>query len=494
MICVSIGRGRHKHMLAEYHHLAEDGVKLVELRVDYIRSRIDLRRLLADRPCPCIVTCRREADGGQWTDTEQARLLLLRTAVVEGADYVDLEDDIAGGIPRYGKTKRIISYHNFRETPLDLEEIHQRLASKDADIVKIATMTHRPGDNLRMLRLIQQAKIPTVGLCMGEIGMPTRILCGKFGAPFSYATFHSERKMAPGQIGYKQMREIYHYDDINADTEVYGITADPVAHSMHPVVHNAAFHARKMNKVYVPFRVPRDDLRSFMDDCRGLEIKGLSVSIPHKDDVVRFLTQGDGAVRGIGAANTVAFDGMAMVGYNTDYRAFMDSLDTIFPESDKGASLIGKTVLVLGAGGISKAIVFGLRRREAEVVIASRTYDRARTLAEVFKGRAVQWYERMKVEPDILINATPIGMHPNLDQLPFDPEYLLRGMIVFDTVYDPEQTLLVKEARERACRVITGVDMFVRQAALQFKHFTGEDPPEEVMREEFKRFIGPVQW
>ena len=210
--------------------------------------------------------------------------------------------------------------------------------------------------------------------------------------------------------------------------------------------------------------------------------------------VVRFLTQGDGAVRGIGAANTVAFDDMTMVGYNTDYRAFMDSLDTMFPESDRGASLIGKTVLVLGAGGISKAIVFGLRRREAQVVIASRTYDRSRTLAETFKGRAVQWYERTKVEPDILINATPIGMHPNLDQLPFDPEFLLRGMIVFDTVYDPEQTLLVKEARVRACRVITGVDMFVRQAALQFKHFTNEDPPEDVMRNEFKRVIGPVQW
>lgn len=514
MICVTIGRGRHKHLMAEHRYLAEDGVPLVELRLDYIRSRLNLKRLLTDRPGPCIVTCRREQDGGQWADTEQARLLALRTAIVEGVDYVDLEDDVAGGIPRYGKTKRIISYHNFRETPHELEEIHARLASKDADIVKLATMAHRSSDNLRMLRLVKNAKIPTIGICMGEVGIPTRILCGKFGAPFSYATFHTERKMAPGQIAYKQMRELYRYDEINGDTEIYGVMADPIAHNMNPIVHNAAFRAHAMNKVYIPFRVSRDDLRSFMDDCRELGIKGLSVMLPHKEDIVRCLTQGDGAVRGIGACNTVVFGkalpadasdpvgagegaylGQAnVVGYNTDYRAFMDVMDTIYPEGDRSSSLVGKTALVLGAGGVSKAIVFGLRRREAEVVISSRTFDRARYLAELFKARAAAWYERMSVEPDIIINATPIGMHPNLDESPYDPDCLKRAQIVFDTVYNPEQTLLVKQARDKGCKVITGVDMFIRQVTLQFRHFTGQEASEEAMRNEFKRFIGPVQW
>jgi 3-dehydroquinate dehydratase/shikimate dehydrogenase len=494
MICVSIGRGRHKHLMAEHRYLAENGVQLVELRVDYVRSRVDLHRLLTDRPCPCIITCRREQDGGQWNDTEQNRLLLLRTAIVEGADYIDLEDDIADGIPRYGKTKRIVSYHNFRDTPADLEDIHRRLASKDADIVKIATMTHRPSDNLRMLNLIRSAKVPTVGLCMGEIGMPTRILAGKFGSPFTYATFHAERKMAPGQIPYKQMREVYRYDEIGAETEVYGIAADPVVQNLHPVVLNAAFHERQLNKVLVPFRVPHDDLRSFLEDCPGLGIRGLSVGIPHKEDVVRYLTQGDGAVRGISAANTVLFDEHSAVGFNTDYRAFTECLDSLFAEAERGASLKGKTALVLGAGGISKAIVFALHRRDAEVMISSRTFDRARYLAEVFHGRAVPWYERLKAEADILINATPIGMHPNVDETPFDETYLQRGMIVVDMVYDPEQTLLVKQAREKNCRVITGVELFIRQAGLQFKHFTGEESPDDVMRTEFKRFIGPVQW
>lgn len=494
MICVSIGRGRHKHLMAEHRHLAEDGIRLVELRVDYIRSPVNLKRLLTDRPCPCIITCRREQDGGQWNDTEQARQMLLRTAIVEGADYIDLEEDIAGGIRRFGKTKRIISYHNFRETPPDLEEIHRRLAALDADIVKIATMAHRPTDNVRMLRLMRDAKCPTIGICMGEIGIPTRLLASKFGAPFTYATFHLERKMAPGQIGYRQMREVFRYDELNADTEVYGVVADPAAQHLGPVVHNAAFRERKMNRVFVPFRVPRDELRAFMEDCLELGVKGISVALPHKEDVVRFLAQGDGAVRGIGAATTVLFEPDAMVGYNTEYRAFTDALDQLDPESQQARSLVGKTALVLGAGGMSRSIIFGLKRREAEVVVASRTFDRARALAERFRGRAVQWYERHKVEPDVLVNATPIGMHPNVDESPFDHVYLNRGMIIFDTVYNPEQTLLVKEARDKGCKVITGVDMFVRQAALQFKHFTGEEAPEEVMRNEFKRAIGPAQW
>jgi 3-dehydroquinate dehydratase/shikimate dehydrogenase len=174
MICVSIGRGRHRHVIAEHKHLADNGVRLVELRVDYIQGAVQLKRLLKDRPCPVIVTCRRGSEGGRWEQSEEARLLLLRTAIVEGADYVDLEDDIAAKIPRYGATKRIVSHHDFGKTPADLTLLHKRLAALDADIVKIATMANHPTDNLRMLELVHSSKLPTVGLCMGDIGQPTR--------------------------------------------------------------------------------------------------------------------------------------------------------------------------------------------------------------------------------------------------------------------------------------------------------------------------------
>jgi 3-dehydroquinate dehydratase/shikimate dehydrogenase len=493
MICVCIGRGRHKHTLAEHRYLAEQGVRLVELRVDYIRSQVNIKRLLADRPCPCIVTCRREQDGGQWTGTEQARQLVLRTAIVEGADYVDLEDDIAGSIPRFGKTKRIISYHNFRETPDDLEGIHRQMADYDPDIIKVATMAHRPSDNLRVLRLMRNAEIPTIGLCMGEVGTPTRILAGKFGAPFTYATFLHERQLAPGQLSFKQMREVFRYDSIRASTEVYGVVADPVTQNLNPVLLNAAFHHLKQNKVFVPFRVPPDELGSFMDSCSELGIKGLIVTVPHKEAIPRFLTQIDDAVRDVGTASTVVFERGGVVGYNTDYRAFLSCLDEVFPDVARERMMVGKTALVMGAGGLAKAIVYALKQREADVVITSRTHERAKELAEQLKARTAQWYERQKVETNLIVNATPIGMHPNVDESPYDPTILSRSTIVFDTVHNPEQTLLVKGARDVGCRVITGVDLFIRQAAQQCAHFTGQEPPLELMRTELKRAIGPAQ-
>ena len=198
MICVSIARNRHRHLIAEHRHLVEEGVELVELRVDYINGPVGMKRLLRKRPGPVVITCRRERDGGRWKESESARLMLMRAAVAEGADYVDLEDDIAAEVPRFGSTKRIISYHNFTETPDDLDAIHQRIGELDPDIIKVCTQANNPHDAVRMLRLVKESKTPTVGICMGEMGVASRILTGRCGAPLTYASFSKERTLAPG--------------------------------------------------------------------------------------------------------------------------------------------------------------------------------------------------------------------------------------------------------------------------------------------------------
>ena len=492
-ICVSIGRGRHRQMLAEYKHLAEHGAKLVELRVDWILRPVNLKRLLTDRPCPCVFTCRRESDGGKWSKTENERLILLRSAIVEGVDYIDLEEDVAASIPRYGKTKRIVSYHNFRETPEDIWEIHQRLAKLDADIVKLATMSHSQHDNLRMMRVIKDAKIPTIGLCMGEIGAPTRVLCGKFGSPFSFATFHAERSMAPGQLSFQEMRDLYRFETINADTDVYGVIADPVAHSLSPKVHNAAFGALGLNKVYLPFRVAPDELPSFLANCRELGVKGLSVTIPHKEQVMRYLTQSDEPSTVIGAVNTIDFSTATASGSNTDYYAAMQSVLRAMGRSDLERPLTGVKALVLGSGGVARAIVHGLKNYGAEVTITGRTPINVDDLAHRFHCTTVPWDERHGAKCDLLVNCTPVGMHPNVDETPYDERGMRGSMVVFDTIYNPEQTLLIKKARNAGCTTITGVDMFVTQAALQFKKFTGEDAPVDPMRKEVARAIGAAR-
>lgn len=496
MICVAIGRSRHKHIMAEHRHLAEQGAKLVELRLDYVASKINVRRLLAendDLDCQVIITCRRLEDGGKWSGTEEARQLLLREAIAEGVDYVDIEEDIAAQIPRFGKTKRIISYHNFRKTPDNLRELHAEMAQLDPDIIKIATMANDPHDNLRMLEMMQESEIPTVAMCMGDIGTPSRILAGKFGAPFTYATFHHERTLAPGQLSFQQMRTIYRYPNIGPETAVYGVIADPVGHSLSPHVHNDAFEHRKLNAVYVPFRVPSDTLGQFMQDAPRLGIKGLSVTIPHKEAIAKHLTKVDPAVKSIAAVNTAVFDGGEVIGYNTDYNAAMDCIEYSLGEiGAKPSPVRNKRVLVLGAGGVARPIVYGLRNRGGLVTIASRTKQRAERLAEAFDCKAIDWDSRHRAQCDIIVNCTPVGMHPNVDESPISKTFLKPSMLVFDTVYNPESTLLIKDARARNCEVVTGVEMFVRQAQLQYFLFTRQEADPHRMREVLKRAIGPI--
>jgi len=249
MICVSLGRTRHSSMIEEHTALAAKGAELVEFRLDYMRNRPDIGRLLKDRPTPVVVTCRRKTDRGRWNGTEEQRLAILREAIIAGAEYVDLEEDTAASIRRYGKTKRIISYHNFDETPIELFDIHRRLCQRDADVVKIVTMANSPTDNVRMLELVESAKVPTVGFCMGEFGTLSRILCGKAGSPFTYASFSREREMAPGQLSWAEVRNLYNFNHINKDTAVFAVIGDPIAQSKSPLIHNAAFRKMGLNAV-----------------------------------------------------------------------------------------------------------------------------------------------------------------------------------------------------------------------------------------------------
>ena len=490
MICVGIARGRHRHMIAEHKFLADNGIGLVELRLDFIQGKVQVKRLFRSRPCPAIATCRRAADGGHWAGSEEERQLVLRTAIVEGTEYVDLEDDIASQIRRYGPTKRIISHHDFQKTPADLAVLHKRLADLDADIVKIATMSNHPSDNLRMLEMVQAATVPTIGICMGDIGMPTRVLTGRCGAPFTYATFHEDRLLAPGQIGWRQMRDVYRYDQIGRGTRIYGVVADPVGHSLSPVVHNAALAAAGIDAVYLPFRVPAEQLDEFLWEAGRWPLAGLSVTIPHKESVLRHVTAKDDLVTAIGAANTLMFSGDTVMAHNTDATAAVESLESALRE--QGAEgLVDvtavKTALVLGAGGAARAVAFGLRKRGIEVTVCSRTVERARRIAAEVGCKAIDWTARYKVPYDCIVNATPVGMHPLVNETPFEKEHLRPYMVVFDTVYNPENTLLVKEARASGCRIVTGVDMFVRQAAIQFRLWHGVEPSETVMRDALKR-------
>jgi 3-dehydroquinate dehydratase/shikimate dehydrogenase len=481
-------------MYAEYYAAGLAGADIVELRLDYLRRDPDLKRLLLSRPCPVMITCRRTQDGGRWSAPEDKRLLLLRSAIVHAVDYVDLETDIARKVPRYGKTKRVISYHNYQTTPQNLDAIAEEMRALDPDIIKMVTMAERPSDNMRVLDLVRRSPVPTVAFCMGDMGVPSRVLTGMFGAPFTYAAFNAERILAPGQVSFRDMREIYHYNQLNQDTEVYGVIGDPVGHSLSPQVHNAAFRALNMNRVYVPFRVPLDHFKTFCDDMMALRVRGYSVTIPHKEAAVEKVSQADGAVRIVGALNTLVRREGGWEGHNTDYRAAMAVIESkLGARPGESAALTGKQVLVLGAGGVARAIIFGLVRRGAIVTVTNRGKERGANLARDAGCRFVEWGRRLASMCDILINCTPVGMHPEVNETPLAGSYFRPGMLVFDTIYNPENTLLIKEARVHGCDVITGLDMFVQQAAFQFQLFTEQEAPLQLMRDVAARELSPVR-
>ena len=475
-------------MRDQHEELAAQNAELIELRLDWMQQRPDVGRLLTDRPTPVVVTCRRKADRGKWSWTEEQRVATLRAAIIGGADYVDLEMDVAKRIPRYGDTKRIISHHDFEETPQDLDVIHARMAKCDPDIIKLVTMAHSQEDNVRLLKLIQSSSIPTIGFCMGEYGITSRLLCGMYGAPFTYAGFSRSREMAPGQLTYAEMRYLYRFDKVTPQTKVFAVAGDPIAHSMSPMLHNAAFRKTGFDGLYLPMRIPEGQLEETVKQLAGLDIQGFSVTIPHKREALQLADAPDSESDEIGAANTLYRSEGQWHATNTDCAAIEQTvLEGIKKLKHPEKQLSERRVLILGAGGASRAAVQAMLNHDARVTVTNRNVERGQQLAGEMECRFLQWENRGTDEYDVLINCTSAGMHPKVDETPFPDHWMREGTLVFDTVYNPENTLLLKQAKERGCVTASGVEMFVRQAARQFQIFTDQEPPREYMEETMRR-------
>jgi 3-dehydroquinate dehydratase / shikimate dehydrogenase len=495
-VCVVVARTRHKMIQAEVQEAAKRS-NFIELRLDFLAKAVDFKRLLPHKKCAWMATIRRPADGGRWPSTEDSRQMILRQAIVSGAfEWIDLETDIADTIKRFGTVKRVVSYHNIQETPADLEEIYEKMLKQDADVYKIAVMAQKPTDNARVLELQRKAPKPTVAFCMGDIGFPTRFIALKYGAPWIYASFNKERNVAPGMPGVEEFRTTYPVKSIGPNTKFFGLLGDPVGHSFSPILHNHIMRRMKFDAVYLPFRVPNGQLADSINSFESVPVEGYSVTIPHKETALEYATSLDQNVQTVGAANTLIRRGdKDFMALNTDITAAIESLKVHLAEKagDGPAAQFNQLlVMILGAGGAARALAFGLHKLGAHVTITSRTDDRSAKLAAAAECKFVPWQARHNVLCDVLINCTPVGMHPNVDESPIHSSYFRPGLTVFDTVYNPENTMLVREARLRGCQIITGVDMFIRQAAEQLEWFTSRKPDLELMREIMRKAMSPL--
>jgi 3-dehydroquinate dehydratase/shikimate dehydrogenase len=489
-------------MISEHQHLAEDGIKLAELRLDFLRRTPELHRLIPERPTATLVTVRRKQDGGLWLDTEEKRQMLLRSAIAAEPEFVDLEVDIADKIPPFGKTHRIISYHNTEAMPENLNALHREMSEKSPFFIKIAASPKNIEEMLRLLNFVKaknnEAKakgkdgVRVIGICMGELGKVSRILAKKFAMPYTYATFSSERIIAPGILEYRELRDLYRYEQINAETDVFGVIGNPLGHTLSPLIHNRSFISNNINAVYVPFQLTGIDVPFLINYAETFALKGLSVTIPHKLTVMHSLTRAEAAVEKIGACNTVVFHNGERLGYNTDYTAAVSVIEKTLGGnySDETSVLKHKEALVLGCGGVGKALSYGLKQRGANVNVTDRKPEKAEALAKQLGCGFINWNERNSFKTDILVNGTSVGMFPHIDEMPLEKTALQPETLVFDAVYNPENTLLIKSARARGCKTVTGTEMFVVQACLQFKLFTGQKASPSLMRDIIKEAVG----
>lgn len=481
-ICIALGFPDAEKLLEHARRELDAGETFFEFRLDYLASPEAgveaIRIFLAAHPeCTILATCRRHQNQGRYNGSIEEQIAILSAAIEAGAKAVDLEIESAESVAARleslrGKAKLIISYHNFEGTP-SVETILRRMQKVSADGYKIVTTARKPSDNMRVLGLSKShPRVPIIVLAMGEVGFPTRVLSTAWGGLYTYAAPTSAEGTASGQVSAKQLRHLYRVEKFTKAAKVYGVVADPVRHSISPNVHNRAFQARRMDAVYLPFLVHPPQLKDFFGLADALPISGFSVTIPHKQKILRYLEIVDPLARRIGAVNTVWKKAGKWRGTNTDAEAVTGPLS-------KRIRLAKSTVLLVGNGGAARGAAYALIDSGAKVSIVGRNPDRVRALAKVCGAEPLLKEQAEARMFDALVHATPMGMSPHVDECYFDGT--IPAELVFDMVYNPMQTLLAKRAAAQGRTVIPGIQMFLDQAAQQFEIWTGETAPRPVM-------------
>jgi 3-dehydroquinate dehydratase/shikimate dehydrogenase len=448
-----------------------DDADLVELRLDSVADP-SAAGALAGRRRPVIVTCRPQWEGGEFKGSEEERRTLLGDALALGAEYVDVEwrAGFTDLLSRTGGRRIVLSAHDFEAVPADVSEQARTMRGTGAEVIKLAAKANRLSDCLCLLELGSRMGRDgsMVVIAMGDRGIASRVLSRRFGSAWTYAGTLD----GVGQLTPAMMLNQYHFRSISDSTDIYGLVGSPISHSVSPDMHNAAFRAARLDAVYIP--LPAADPEDFVTFAKGIGLKGASVTIPFKVALFNHVDEAYAVARRIGAINTIRVIDGRWIGGNTDAAGFLQ------PLQERRVALHGMRTAILGAGGAARAVAAALAPGGAEVTMYARDRARGEQAATMVGTRLSRW-PPSPGSWDLLVNCTPIGMHPHLDQTPL-PAGQLTGRLVYDLVYNPPTTRLLQEAAAAGCATIGGLEMLVAQAHEQFHWWTGVRPPAGVMR------------
>jgi len=484
-VCVAVIGSDAAGMVEKAEALVRDN-SFLEFRLDYLSKPAlalpKIKRFTESHPgLSLIATCRRASAGGKFRGSIAAQLEILGKAAASGCQLVDVELQTAlKSKPEQMQKLRtkaalILSFHDFRGTK-KLDETLEKMQAYPADFYKVVSTATTLSDNVTMIKFLSREgdKHSLVSMCMGEQGLISRVLGVRAGSVFTFGSAGVGEETAPGQVTAQELRNTYRIDQVDAATRVYAVVGDPIAHSLSPAIMNAAFRRENVNAVYLALHAKT--LKDLLNCVREIPIHGMSVTMPYKEAILSHLDNTDSHTAKIGACNTVvrAQDGK-LYGFNTDAAGIVRPLER------RLSTLENARILVLGAGGAARAAVFGLKERGAEVYILNRNVAVGKKLARQARARSVKRQDLRKLAFDVIINATPVGMG-NTRETPLQDKEI-NARYVFDMVYDPGETKLLKLAKERGAQIIPGVEMFVHQAARQFEIWTGKPAPwDEMLR------------
>jgi 3-dehydroquinate dehydratase/shikimate dehydrogenase len=478
-VCVAVQGGSPAELVERAEAALKDS-KFLEFRLDSLPKPAAalprLKEFLAEhREVTAIATCRRRNNGGNFAGSLNAEIEVLSAAAEAGCQIVDLEVESAEEARPAQLTKLrltgaalLVSFHDFTRTK-GLEQAASRIEAFAPDFVKVVSTARTLADNLAVLRLIEDRSLSAhiVGIAMGEEGLLSRVLGPRAGAAFTFAASSEAGATATGQVTARTLHDLYRIEHLDQATRIFGVAGNPIAHSLSPLMQNTAFRRGNVNGMLLA-------LADLLTVVRELPLSGVAVTMPLKQEVLPHLANMDPLTARIKACNTLrtGADGK-LYGFNTDVAGVVRPLE-------KRIRLKGARIAVLGAGGAARAAVFGLVDQGAEVFVVNRTHEKAVALAREAKAKSLKHEVFAKQHFDVLLNSTPCGMADNKESLPIAENELNAGL-VFDMVYNPMETPLLKLAKSRGIPVVTGLEMFVQQGARQFEIWTGKPAPEAEM-------------
>ncbi|KAM7249747.1 hypothetical protein ACFE04_000054 [Oxalis oulophora] len=476
VVCVQLENESVEEMKASMEKAKEEGADLLELHLDSITH---LDTLINSRPLPTIVSYKPFKSSGSSIKT--SCMQVLKRALELDVEFIEIDYEVASdpGMVEHINNRRnckiIVSSYVRGGNPSaeKLGDLIAQMQSTGATLLKLEIPVDYITDLAPIFQMLTYCQVPLIVVAVGSRGLISQLLAPKFGGFLVYGSL--EEKPVPGLPSLSSLRKVYKLENLNADTKVFGLISNPVGHSKSPFLHNNAFRHIGFNGIYVPMQV--DDIKEFFRIYTGHDFAGFSVGIPHKEAAMACCDEVHPLAKSIGAVNTIIrrpIDGK-LVGYNTDCEASISAIEDA----------------LRGAGGAGRALAFGAKTRGAKIVIFNRNYDRAKALAKAVSGEALPFESLDNFSPEngmILANASAIGMQPNSNQTPISKESLKAYELVFDAVYTPKNTRLLQEAAEVGAIVVSGVEMFIRQALAQFQLFTHGSAPEDFMRKLLEQF------